>query len=342
MNILYGVQGTGNGHISRSREVVRELKERGHSVHVLISGREPDRLPSMEEFGDYDTRRGLTFVTEKGHIRQWKTARQLKLGRFYKDIRSYDAGEFDLVVTDFEPLTSRIAKRAKLPCIGIGHQYAFFYPIPTQGANPMTRWIVKHFAFCDIPVGLHWHHFELPILPPIIPNFNGTGNQIKENMILVYLIFEDQMDIMRLLEPFTDHQFYVYGMPEAEDRDHVHFRPFSRSGFLDDLRRCGGVICNAGFELPSETLQLGKKLLVRPVAGQMEQLSNARVIHDLGLGYSMTALDPAVVRRFLEQPQQSSQNYPDVAALLAEWIDDGFKKSVAELSRGAWKGVAIA
>ena len=48
-------------------------------------------------------------------------------------------------------------------------------------------------------------------------------------------------------------------------------------GFQQDLHRCEGVICSAGFELPSEAIQLGKKLLVQPVAGQMEQQQRASV-----------------------------------------------------------------
>ena len=41
MNILYGVQATGNGHISRSREIIAALKKTGHSVQVILSGRDP-------------------------------------------------------------------------------------------------------------------------------------------------------------------------------------------------------------------------------------------------------------------------------------------------------------
>ena len=34
MNILYGVNATGNGHLSRSRITISELKKRGHNVTV--------------------------------------------------------------------------------------------------------------------------------------------------------------------------------------------------------------------------------------------------------------------------------------------------------------------
>ena len=40
MKILFGVQTTGNGHISRSRELIRELKEIGHDVWVILSCRD--------------------------------------------------------------------------------------------------------------------------------------------------------------------------------------------------------------------------------------------------------------------------------------------------------------
>ncbi len=50
MRILFGVQGTGNGHISRSRELVRKLKSDGHEVEVLVSGRKEEELKEIEVF----------------------------------------------------------------------------------------------------------------------------------------------------------------------------------------------------------------------------------------------------------------------------------------------------
>ena len=52
MKILYGVQATGNGHISRSREVIRQLKDMGHDVQVILSGRDPSLLWEMETFAE--------------------------------------------------------------------------------------------------------------------------------------------------------------------------------------------------------------------------------------------------------------------------------------------------
>ena len=44
MKILYGINATGNGHLSRARVIVSKLKERGHIVECILSGRNDDKL----------------------------------------------------------------------------------------------------------------------------------------------------------------------------------------------------------------------------------------------------------------------------------------------------------
>mgnify|MGYP000683759836 CR=1 FL=1 len=53
MKILYGIQATGNGHISRSRVMAKYFAQAGIEVTYLISGREQSELFDMEIFGDY-------------------------------------------------------------------------------------------------------------------------------------------------------------------------------------------------------------------------------------------------------------------------------------------------
>lgn len=47
MKILFGVQGTGNGHISRARALNKYLKADGISVDYIFSGRERDKYFDM-------------------------------------------------------------------------------------------------------------------------------------------------------------------------------------------------------------------------------------------------------------------------------------------------------
>ncbi|MBW2432508.1 MAG: hypothetical protein JRF36_02825 [Deltaproteobacteria bacterium] len=340
MKILYGVQATGNGHISRSREVVHHLKDLGHEVRVILTGRDPSHLWDMETFEPYDTFRGLTFISRRGKVRIIGTALRLNLIQFYRDIFAYDASGFDLVVTDFEPVAARIARRNKLPSIGVGHQYAFLHAIPVKKADPFSMWVVRNFAPTDYAVGLHWHHFDQPILPPIIPAHLQNDSHIQPDKILVYLPFETIADIESLLKPIAANRFVIYcSVPAAKDDDNLHLRPFSRNGFLDDLRNCNGVISNAGFELLSEALYLGKKILIKPLGGQMEQASNAHVISELNLGMVMKKLDQNAVEQFLEKPSVPPVRYPDVARIVAEWIESGNWEDVEGLARSAWKDI---
>jgi len=339
MKILYGVQATGHGHISRSKEVIGRLKELGHEVRVLFSGQDPRRLKDIESFAPYEIRKGLTFHTRRGRLQPLKTAYHLNLLQFCRDIREFDAAGIDLVVTDYEPIACRVAGRFELPCIGIGHQYAFCYDVPVSGDNFFTRWVMNHFAPVEYPVGLHWHHFNAAILPPIVPPELRPSLEVVSGKVLVYLPFESNADIEYLVKPFHTHQFHIWGIKNIEQtvtQKHLHWHPFSREGFLNDLETCQGVISNAGFELASEALQLGKKLLVKPLAGQLEQASNALAVKRLGLGMVMETLDRSTVSLWLEQPDRQPMGYPDVAGLIAGWIESGRWEDIEGLAKQAW------
>jgi uncharacterized protein (TIGR00661 family) len=336
--ILYGVQGTGNGHISRSREIIRCLKADGHQVQVVVTGRDPALLWDMEVFEPFAALEGLTFSTRRGRLQYLKTASRLNLFRFYEDIRSFDARGLDVVITDFEPVCARIARRHRLPSIGIGHQYAFRYRIPVAGFDPAAMFVIRRFAPADHCLGLHWHHFDQPILPPVVPQRMPRKPAPLADKVLVYLPFEEIDDIRRLLMPFKERQFFVYHrLSAASDEGHLRLRAYARRGFLEDLAESSAVITNAGFELASEALHLGKKVLVKPLARQMEQLSNAKALVRLKLGTAMKRLDPDAVASFLAQPRGEQVRYPDVARMIADWIGAGNWQDVEGISRMAWE-----
>ncbi len=342
MNILYGVQATGNGHISRSREIIRCLKEKRHNVSVILSGRDPALLWDMDEFMPYTTYKGLTFSTYRGRIRYLDTIKNLDLRGFNTDVNNFDAAGYDIVITDFEPVSSRIAKKHHIPSIGIGHQYAFYHNIPTVWKTAVSSYIIKNFAPVNYPVGLHWHHFNQPILPPVVPRLNENVSSI-ENKIIVYLPFEEQEDILNLIAPFKDYDFFVYHKFETHlVKENIHLCPFSRNGFLNDLMECSGVITNAGFELVSEALTIGKKILLKPLAGQMEQLSNAKAITMLSLGQAMKRPNRREVETFLNLPLASPINYPYTAEIIADMIDLRAWTHMSRFVKDAWANVYIA
>ena len=73
LRILYGVNGEGLGHATRSQVVAGALLER-HDVRVVTSGGAlaylRERLPDVEEVF------GPSFAMENGEIRRWATVRQ--------------------------------------------------------------------------------------------------------------------------------------------------------------------------------------------------------------------------------------------------------------------------
>ncbi|MDD1624636.1 MAG: glycosyltransferase [Methylococcaceae bacterium] len=341
MRIFYGVQGTGNGHITRARVMAKELYAAGIDVTFQFTGRPADKYFDMEVFNGYQSRTGLTFHTEKGQVSYLKTALDAKPITFIKDMKSLDLSGYDLVISDFEPVTAWAAKSQKIPVLGIGHQYAFNHKIPREGSDPIADQVMKYFAPADKGVGLHWHHFGQPILPPIIDTPEAPRNIIK-NKIIVYLPFEDQREVIRHLSPFENFEFHIYSQDVAPSRfDHITCNTLSRDGFQKDLYDSAGIISNAGFELASEALQLGKKILAKPLHAQMEQASNAAALQQLGYGHIMNDMDIAVIEHWLHDNHAVHITYPNIAKVLVQWIQNGMPEMDTEFIEAVWNTVEV-
>jgi hypothetical protein len=98
------------------------------------------------------------------------------------------------------------------------------------------------------------------------------------------------------------------------------------------------VICSAGFELPSEAIHLGKKLLVQPVAGQMEQKSNARALEQLGYGTAAKYFDVETLGKWLPiKPPSAPRQFPDVAKALVNWLMNGGGEDINKLQQQLWR-----
>ena len=341
MKILYGVQGTGNGHVTRARALNKHFQRFGLDVDFLFSGRERRKYFDMEEFGpSWRCMQGLTFSYSGGRIKILGTLVGNRIKTFLDEVKSLDLTAYDLVITDFEPVSAWAARQQKKPCIGIGHQYAFRYPVPKSGNNIISELLMRFFAPAKYRLGLHWHHFNSPILPPIA-EIHPQVQRVDRDKIVVYLGFEEIEDIVQLVEPFQSWLFVVYGpFTDYESFGNIQLKPLSREGFCRDLTTCNGVISNAGFELASEAIQLGKKLLVKPLMGQMEQLSNAKALELLGLGMTMKTLDRSKLQEWLSGCEPRQMVYPDVAAAIVEWISQGEWSTSENLVRELWDQVS--
>nr|WP_212752300.1 MULTISPECIES: MJ1255/VC2487 family glycosyltransferase [unclassified Vibrio] len=340
VRILYGVQGTGNGHISRARAMSQAFTKHKVSIDFLFSGREKADYFSMECFGDFYTRRGLSFITVRGKVSYLKTAMRTNLWAFLQEVDQLDLDGYDLVINDFEPVSAWAAKRQAVPCISLSHQNAFRYSVPLKGITWLDHIILQYFAPADHHLALYWYHFNQAILPPIVNTHLSSGGG-NEHFILVYLPFEEIHQVCELLSRFSHHRFICYH-PTVLDHaivENIELKPLCHRAFHEHLHRCNGVIANGGFELPSEALSLGKKLLLKPLSGQFEQQSNVATLDLLGLASTMDFLDASVIGRWLNEKQAERVNYPDVANAVADWVINGAWNDHSALCDTLWKQV---
>lgn len=339
MKLLYGVQGTGNGHITRARVMADALARSDVEVDWVFSGRDEGRYFDMEAFGSYRVCRGLTFQVQDGRIDLRKTMNDTSMRELWRDIRTLNLSDYDLVVTDFEPVVAWAARRQGVACIGIGHQYAFAHDIPKSGTSMVSEAIMRWFAPVTLGLGVHWHHFNANILPPIIePTPEPVPGDPRKT--LIYLPFENSRRIVALLNTLPGHPFIMHcGDIDPGRYGNVQVRGFSRDGFRTSLAECGSVVCNAGFELASEALAMGKRILVKPLQGQMEQASNAEALAILDLGSVMPAVTAERIEHFLHHGERRRINYPDVAAEITDWLIQYPHRSVEHMVDTLWSRV---
>ncbi|GGD62623.1 MJ1255/VC2487 family glycosyltransferase [Lacimicrobium alkaliphilum] len=340
MKILYGVQGTGNGHITRARVMAQAFSKRQDvKVDFLFSGRPEGKYFDMQVFGQYQCRRGLTFVNRQGAIDRWQTLRSAKPRELLRDIKALDLSQYDLVLNDFEPITAWAARKQQRPCISISHQASFTHNIPKLQNSVANRLLMKYFAPANIHLGVHWYHFGHAIMPPFVEDEQSHNEEGKD--ILVYLPFEDLQDIAALLDPITEVNFICFH-PDVDKEvadDHIHWRRPCKDGFHQVLQQSAGVIANGGFELSSECLKLGKKLLLKPLKGQFEQLSNVLTLEQLGLCQSMNVLDTEEVEQWLEMAPAEPIGFPSDPQLLIDWLLTGEWQDTRSICQQLWQQV---
>lgn len=314
MKILYGIQGTGHGHISRAKVILPKLREFAE-VDVLISGY--NFHMNLEAEVNYKAR-GLSLKYDsKGSVDIIETAMSLNPIRFIKDIQSLPIAKYDFVVNDFEPVTAWAAQNAELPCVAISHQASFSSPnVPRpQNKSKIAEGIIKHFAPFTHAVSSHYKRYDHFVEPPIIRKQIKDLNPTLGDHITVYLPAFDHETLCSIFNNYTQVKWHIFSpMCNAEyHKKNVWIRPIGKETYLESFESCLGVISSTGFETTSEALFLGKKLLTIPIKNQYEQLCNAAALEELG-GYIVYDIN-------------SSFHH-----ILSDWLKNGKVVKISEIS----------
>ena len=341
MKILYAVQATGNGHIVRAREMAAAFKKHDIQVDWLFSGRANSAYFDMQAFGNFKSFRGLSFNVKNNRLNFIKTMFNADFIRFYRDIKSINLDQYDLLINDFEPITAWAAKSHKIQSIGLSHQAAFLHKIPFVKRTLLFDLIIKYYAPTKLPIGIHWQQFHQHIIPPIISK-NSNKIEYKKQDIVVYLPFHSTDEIIKLFHDFGDYNFNIFHNDKPKGHfGHLTFHPFSRDEFNQYTAKSGGIISNAGFELPSEALQIGKKMLLEPMQGQTEQIANADVLNQLNWCQTANKIEAHHIETWLNSDDAKQIIWPNVADILVQWIKADTLNSLPELSDRLWAQIQL-
>jgi uncharacterized protein (TIGR00661 family) len=303
MKIFYAVQATGNGHISRAMTLLPHLQKRG-KVDVFLSGDNSHLTPHLPV--RYRSRGISLYYNNAGGLNYPKIAFQRNPVELFKEIKELPVKNYDLVINDFDFLTSVACRLQGVRSVHFGHQASFRY---SETPRPLhKKWhgelLLKDYVQATHHIGLHFEKYHPAIFGAIIKKEIIQASPINGHHVTVYLPALSDVALKRLFTSVRGPLFEIFSRETkvAHREGPLLFRPIEQAAFNQSLIGCSGIICGAGFETPAEALQLGKKILAIPIKGQYEQYCNAAALNRLGINtlLSPQSLEPKHITNWLE------------------------------------------
>ncbi|WP_107059328.1 glycosyltransferase family protein [Streptomyces sp. NRRL F-5126] len=336
LNVIIGVNGIGMGHSVRQSVIAEYLRDRGHQVRIVTNG--STRVEYFRNLG-FPAWNGWmpTLLARDDHIhavdalrtniRQTPAgiSRHLHLRRM---IRA--TGIPDVFITDYEPNTPRLAYHFGRPLISVDQQSKYRHlDLPPVGryARTADEQRLRYFApradrsFICSYVPLTADDQRLEFIAPVVPDFVRSARVTTEPVSTAYFSryfnhgpeesVRTLADVFRQYIPDRTLRIYAHAdeieslRPYADDK--IEIRPFDRQAFISDLARSEAVFSNAGFNLISEALVLGKPAHLVPLP-TYDQHWCAKVVHEAELGTTAPRIDPGAVLDFLNRTQEIRAN----------------------------------
>ena len=284
MKILYAIQGTGNGHLARATEIVPILKSMA-DTDVLVSGTQADlKVPFKIDYSFS----GMSFIVgQNGGVDILETIKRMPVLNFIHDIRNLPVEKYDLVISDFEPVSAWACLFRRKACIGLSHQNAVLHPSAPQPEfkDLLGKLILNHYAPTKIKYGFNFKPSSPAIFPPVIRAAIRNADSTVKPHYTVYLPAYSDQQIQEVLSQNQDIEWQVFSKHSMQNYTvgKIQFQPVSLEGFTESFLSCTGLICTAGFEGPAEAIFMGKKLCVIPMKDQYEQYCNAAYLKSMGI-----------------------------------------------------------
>jgi uncharacterized protein (TIGR00661 family) len=329
MKVLYAIQGTGNGHISRARDIIPYIRE-FCECDILLSGTQCDvelGFPIKYRL------RGLSFwFGTHGGVDLWKTMTKSNLFHLRREINQLNVSDYDLVINDFEPVSAWACRLKKVPCISLSHQGALLSPkVPQPSENDLIgSFILKNYAPTEVRFGFHFEQYDTSIFTPIIRQEVRNCLTDDREHYTVYLPAFDDLYLLKTLSLFGDYNWHIFSKhaKTSQQIDNISIEKITNENFVEDMAKSTGVLCGAGFETPAEALFLNKKLLVIPMRNQYEQQYNAAALESMGVPV-INSLKPSSfekISNWLESDENIEVYYPNQNRAIIRQIFGNYKE----------------
>ncbi len=288
MKILYAVQATGNGHISRAMELMPYLQQYGQ-VDVFLSGSNSNLHPNLPV--KYRSNGLSLFYGNTGGLDYWRMWKELSLKKIWREAKALPVEQYDIVLNDFDSITAIACSLKKVPSVGFGHQASFRskHTPRAEKKDIAGEIVLQHYAKASSYIGLHFQQYDDFIYSPVIKEAILKADPKNNNHVTVYLSHYNDEVIIQVLSKVKTVRFEVFSKKATRQQliGNIMLMPISNEGFTQSLIHARGIITGAGFETPAEVLYLGKQLLCLPIRGQYEQLCNAAALKD----FNVTIID---------------------------------------------------
>jgi uncharacterized protein (TIGR00661 family) len=329
MRLLYGVHGYGRGHAGRTLALLPHLMKQ-HHLTILAGG---DAYETIAQHYPVIRIPTLGFVYQRGQSRRSNLGTMRKnlagildarlRGPVFELVQHHvEATQPDVILSDAELWTHRVAQHLRIPRISIDHFGILAYCY--------TR--LRGLDWCKSFFDANMYRFMMgqpervivssfyPVEPKR-PGVTIVGAFCRPELqhlqprrgehLLVYLNRGEHQFTPRLEQTLLScgRPIYLYGTQRRGTQQSITFKDASNLPFLEDLAQAHAVLCTAGNQLVGEAIALGKPLLVMP-EDCVEQRLNADGVERLGIGMQIDAdrISPRVLQRFLEQVPVFAEN----------------------------------
>ena len=283
MKIFYAIQGTGNGHLSRAEQLYPYLQKYGE-VDFFLSGSNAQlntRIPIK-----YKSQGLSLHYKHTGGLDYTNIAKSISF-KLYKDAKALPIDNYDLIINDFEFITSLACGIKRKKSIQFGHQASFQSKLTprAKSINPIGKLVLENFVRSSSFLGLHFESYDDQIYNPIIKDEIISANKVNEGHITVYLPQYTIAYITPFLHAQSPFHFEVFTKEviEVTHSKNITFSPISGARFTNSLISCHAIITAGGFETPAEAMYLNKKLLSIPILNHFEQECNAAAMKKMGV-----------------------------------------------------------